>query len=71
MTINTFFIIYKGAKGLGLDNTPLDMAFGVAFGIGVKIPVSDYIKLYIEYDAQGGFTEIFKEDEKKSPKITI
>ena len=34
MTINTFFIIYKGAKGLGLDKTPLGIAFGVAFGIG-------------------------------------
>ena len=34
MTINTFFIIYKGAKGLGLDKTPLGMAFGIAFGIG-------------------------------------
>ena len=34
MTINTFFIIYKGAKGLGLDKTPLDVAFGYAFGIG-------------------------------------
>lgn len=43
---------------------------GIAFGIGVKIPVSDYIKLYIEYDAQGGFTEIFKEDDLYSDTIT-
>ena len=34
MTINTFFIIYKGARGIGLDKTPLDIAFAVAFGIG-------------------------------------
>ena len=34
ITINTFFIIYKGAKGLGLHNTPLDTAFAIAFGAG-------------------------------------
>ena len=34
ITINTFFIIYKGAKGLGLDKTPIGIAFGVAFGAG-------------------------------------
>lgn len=35
MTINTFFIIYKGAKGLGLNNTPIEIAFAIAFGIGI------------------------------------
>jgi len=34
MTINIFFIIYKGAKGLGLDKTSLEVAFAVAFGTG-------------------------------------
>ena len=34
ITINTFFIIYKGAKGLGLHKTPLGVAFAVAFGAG-------------------------------------
>ena len=34
ITINTFFIIYKGAKGLGLHNTPLNTAFAIAFGAG-------------------------------------
>ena len=34
LTLNTFFIIYKGAKGLGLDKTPLPIAVGTAFGIG-------------------------------------
>ena len=53
MTINTFFIIYKGAKGLGLDKTPLDIAFGVAFGIGgisaiITIPLVPKLKKYVD-----------------------
>jgi len=52
MTINTFFIIYKRAKGLGLDKTPLEVAFPVAFGIGilsgvVTIPIVPRLKQYV------------------------
>ena len=52
ITINTFFIIYKGAKGLGLDKTPLGIAFGAAFGAGglsaiITIPLVPKIKNYI------------------------
>ena len=52
VTINTFFIIYKGAKGLGLHKTPLDVAFAVAFGIGgacvlITISVFPRLKDYI------------------------
>merc|ERR1712196_412638 len=35
LTINSFFIIYKGAKGIGLDNIPLEVAIGSSFGIGL------------------------------------
>ena len=31
MTINTFFIIYKGAKGLGLDKTPIEIVLPVVW----------------------------------------
>ena len=34
LTINTFFIIYKGSKGIGLDETPLSLATMVSIGIG-------------------------------------
>ena len=34
VSLNSFFIIYKGAKGLELDETPLDVACAWAFGIG-------------------------------------
>jgi opacity protein-like surface antigen len=33
---------------------------GFAGGIGVKFPVSKSVKLFIEADGQGGFTNIFK-----------
>ena len=53
MTINAFFIIYKGAKGLGLHNTSLGIAFGSVFGIGgvsalITIPLVPKLKKYVE-----------------------
>lgn len=35
--------------------------FGLSLGIGAKIPVSRYLKLYIEYDLQSGFNSIYKD----------
>lgn len=32
---------------------------GLALGIGVKIPVSDKLKIYFEYEEQTGFTDIY------------
>lgn len=40
--------------------------FGLALGIGVKIPVSDKAKIFIEYEEQTGFSEIFKENDGPS-----
>ena len=34
VTLNTFYIIYKGAKGLGLNNTPFGIACAWSFGLG-------------------------------------
>jgi opacity protein-like surface antigen len=34
---------------------------GFDAGIGVKFPVSNHIKLFIEVDGQGGFTNVFKD----------
>lgn len=53
ITINTFFIIYKGAKGIGLDKTPIGTAVAIAFGAGglcavITIPIVPKIKKYIE-----------------------
>lgn len=34
VTLNAFFIVYKGAKGLGLDDTPFEVACAWSFGLG-------------------------------------
>lgn len=34
--------------------------FGLAFGIGYKFEIDDNIKLFIEYDGQSGFTDVFE-----------
>lgn len=35
--------------------------FGLGVGVGVKIPVSDKLKISLEYETQSGLTEIFKD----------
>ena len=49
VTLNSFLIVYKGAKGLGLDDTPFDVACAWAFGIGgivviVVLPFTGHIR---------------------------
>ena len=39
VTLNAFFIVYKGAKGLGLDDTPFDVACAWSFGSGIFIAI--------------------------------
>jgi opacity protein-like surface antigen len=34
--------------------------FGLEVGVGVKIPVTNKLKIFFEYDGQGGFSDIFK-----------
>lgn len=38
--------------------------FGLALGIGVKIPVSDKLKISLEYDGQSGFSNVFKDSNE-------
>ena len=37
--------------------------FGLALGIGVKIPLNDKLKLFFEYEGQGGLVDIFKQND--------
>ncbi|CAM9130707.1 unnamed protein product [Pylaiella littoralis] len=37
IAVNVFFVVYKGASGLGLDDTSLSTAFAWAIGLGVGI----------------------------------
>lgn len=50
--LNTFFIVYKGAKGIGLHKTPLEIVLTVSFGMGllsslITIPFLPKIYNYI------------------------
>lgn len=36
---------------------------GLALGIGVKVPVSKKLKVFFELDGQGGFTDVFKDNQ--------
>ena len=63
ITINSFFIFYKGAKGLGLHNTPLSTAFLISFGSGlffalVTLPIVPKIKKYVLNKVNKTHTEI-------------
>ncbi len=42
---------------------------GLALGIGVKIPVSNFIKIFIEYQEQAGFVDIFKDSDGFDPVL--
>ncbi|KQS47758.1 MAG: PorT family protein [Flavobacterium sp.] len=44
---------------------------GLSLGIGVKIPVSDKLKLFIEYEVQGGMAEIYKNNEEGDKNMNI
>lgn len=60
-----FLLNASESSGSGVDvkqafNTT-DVGFDV--GAGVKFPVSNYAKLFIEIDGQGGFTNIFKDGD--------
>nr|WP_321228101.1 porin family protein [uncultured Psychroserpens sp.] len=40
--------------------------FGIAYGIGYKFDVADNTKLYIEWDGQAGFSDVFEESNSNS-----
>jgi sodium-dependent phosphate transporter len=53
ITLNTFFIIYKGAKGLNLHKTSFEIACVWAFGVGsfsilCVVPFMPRLKKYVE-----------------------
>ena len=71
MTINTFFIIYKGAKGLGLHKTPVGVAVGTAFGVGAvtaiaTVPFVPRIKKFVndKFNKEGNGIEMNTHIEK-------
>lgn len=49
--------------GLDLKDGFKSTDIGLALGIGYKFTIAENTKLYIEYDEQAGFTDIFEENE--------
>lgn len=72
VTINSFFIFYKGAKGLGLDKIDLGIAMGISFGLGflaivITIPIVPYLKNKIKREQPTEIElaqNIFKDDKE-------
>ncbi|RKE94729.1 porin family protein [Ichthyenterobacterium magnum] len=58
------FVINAEDSELGLDVKEgfKSTDFGLAFGIGYKFEINDNIKLFVEYDGQSGFSDIFEEN---------
>uniref|UniRef100_A0A7S3YL53 Phosphate transporter n=1 Tax=Lotharella globosa TaxID=91324 RepID=A0A7S3YL53_9EUKA len=53
LTLNTFYIIYKGSKSIDLDEIELGVAIGAAFAVGggaaiILIPFLARLKTYVE-----------------------
>ncbi|MEZ4802749.1 MAG: porin family protein [Gelidibacter sp.] len=46
-------------KGMDFKDAFSSTDFGLAFGIGYKFPIADNTKLFIEYEEQYGFIDIF------------
>ena len=61
MLLNSFFIFYKGAKGIGLDDTPLGTVIGISFGIGILsglLTIPALPKIYNYINTKQSITEI-------------
>mmetsp|Transcript_30245 Transcript_30245/g.47642 ORF Transcript_30245/g.47642 Transcript_30245/m.47642 type:complete len:529 (+) Transcript_30245:79-1665(+) len=59
LVVYIFFIIYKGAKGLGLDDTSLNLALALSFGIGggVTLIVSPFYLPWLKKNIDASFEE--------------
>ena len=67
---NIFFIIYKGAPQLELDNTDLGLALGITFGVaGTTTIVSYYVLHYLLYDKLMNY--LTKEDKRTNNILVI
>lgn len=49
ISLNAFLIFYKGAKGIGLDKTPLEIVLSISLGIGFFVTLSIIPLLSIIY----------------------
>lgn len=56
------FLLNAEAEAIGLDVSDglQSVDIGLAAGIGYKFPISEKANMFIEYDGQGGFTDLFE-----------
>ena len=71
ITLNTFYIVYKGASGIGLDEMPLVEVFSWSFGLGgistlAMIPLT---KKYQNYIINNNIEREISDDEMKPTQI--
>lgn len=57
------FLTNATFDGEDVENGINKTDFGIALGIGVKIPVSNKLKINIEYEVLDGFTDVFDGNE--------
>jgi len=69
VVLNIFFVIYKGAVGLGLNQTPLKVALAFSFGIGVLITII-VSPIYIPW-LKKSIDQSYIENVDSSGKITF
>lgn len=55
------FLLNAEAKANGMDVSDAieSVDIGLAAGIGYKFPIAEKANMFIEYDGQGGFTDVF------------
>lgn len=55
------FLLNAEAKANGMDVSDAieSVDIGLAAGIGYKFPITEKANMFIEYDGQGGFTDVF------------
>ena len=69
--INVFFIVYKGAKFLKLNETPIETAFAYAFGLGGSVGLlSLTIVPYLHKLAEQTFIDEMKDNENHEIEIS-
>ena len=69
--INVFFIVYKGAKFLKLNETPIETAFAYAFGLGCGVGLlSLTIVPYLHKLAEQTFIDEMKDNENHEIEIS-
>ncbi len=67
----TGFLVNAELDGEDTKDFFNNVDIGLALGIGVKFPISDKAKLFIEYDGQSGFIDIVEKSENNGSSLEL